>query len=152
MSYKIYVDEYLPIKESEICVIVFHGVGGNGRLLSFMAAPLFRAGYEVICPDLPGYGFSEYDRYPSYNDWIRIGCEIVRSKINDNKKVVLLGLSAGGMLAYNVACHFKEIKGLIVTNILDNRIDIIREYSARNKFQAKYGLNILKFMPSIIKK
>lgn len=152
LDYNIHIDEYIPEVESEICVVLFHGVGGNGRLLSFLAVPLLKAGLEVVCPDFPGYGFSEYEKYPSYKDWIDVGCEIVRSKLDENKRVVLLGLSAGGMLAYNVACKAKKVDGLIVTNILDNRIDTVREYSARNKFQAKYGLNLLKLMPSFIKK
>ncbi|PCJ45551.1 MAG: alpha/beta hydrolase [Moraxellaceae bacterium] len=151
-DFNVHVDEYIPSQTSNVCVVLFHGVGGNGRLLSFLAVPLFKMGFEVICPDLPGYGFSEYEKYPSYNDWIDIGCDITRSKISENKKVVLLGLSAGGMLAYNIACKVDQIKGLIVTNILDTRLEVVREYSAKNKFQAKYGLKLLGYMPDFIKK
>ena len=50
---EIHLDEYN--NESNTTVIIFHGVGGNGRLLSFLAVPLFKAGYNVLCPDLPGY-------------------------------------------------------------------------------------------------
>ncbi|MFD2178288.1 alpha/beta hydrolase [Veronia pacifica] len=151
-NYNIHLDEYIPTDETDVCIIVFHGVGGNGRLLSFMAIPLFKQGYEVICPDLPGYGFSEFEKYPTYNDWIDIGCEIAKSKIAENKKVILLGLSAGGMLAYNVACKVGKVNGLIITNILDNRITTVREHSARYKFMGTYGLSLLKKVPSVIKK
>ena len=41
-------------------VVIFHGTGGNGRLMSFIAVPLARAGYEVVCPDLPLYGLTRY--------------------------------------------------------------------------------------------
>lgn len=37
---------------------MLHGVGGNGRLLSFIGVPLFSNGFEVVVPDLPGYGLS----------------------------------------------------------------------------------------------
>lgn len=152
LNYKIHLDEYIPGSESDVCVILLHGVGGNGRLLSSLAIPLFKRGYEVICPDLPGYGLSEYQEYPSYNDWINIGSELVRTKLAENKKVVLFGLSAGGMLAYNVACKNEQVSGLIVTNILDNRLAEVREHSAKSKFQAKLGLKLLNLLPDFVTK
>ncbi|MBO5620452.1 MAG: hypothetical protein J5959_02340 [Butyrivibrio sp.] len=51
-------------------MVLFHGVGGNGRLLEFIALPLWRSGYEVICPDLPLYGLTAYKGKVSYPDWI----------------------------------------------------------------------------------
>ena len=55
----IHIDHY-RVKEPKARIILFHGVGGNGRLLSFIAVPLMKQGYEVICPDLPLYGMTEY--------------------------------------------------------------------------------------------
>ena len=54
----IHIDHY-RVKEPKARVILFHGVGGNGRLLSLIAVPLMKQGYEVICPDLPLYGMTE---------------------------------------------------------------------------------------------
>jgi alpha-beta hydrolase superfamily lysophospholipase len=150
---QIHVDEYLPIKyESRTTVVIFHGVGGNGRLLSFIAIPIVKAGYKVICPDLPGYGFTKYSVPPTYQTWIDIGCHIVNKEIEDGNKVIAFGLSAGGMLAYNIACKSPQMSGLIVTNILDNRLSVVKEYSAKNKIQAKYGIALLNKMPKVIKK
>ncbi len=59
----------------------------------------------------------------------------------------MIGLSAGGMLAYNIACRNSKISGLIVTNILDSRDEEVRIYSAKNRFQAKYGLPLLNMLP-----
>ncbi len=56
------------------------------------------------------------------------------------------------MLAYNVACRQQEISGLIVSNLLDNREEEVRIYSAKNKFQAKYGIKLLNLLPSFLKK
>jgi alpha-beta hydrolase superfamily lysophospholipase len=146
---EIHIDEY--DNDSATTVIIFHGVGGNGRLLSFFAVPLVKAGYNVICPDLPGYGFSKYSKSVTYLDWINVGSKIVENELSKSKKVFIMGLSAGGMLAYNVACKHQNILGLIVTHILDNREESVRIYSAKNKIQAKYGIRFLNILPTFLR-
>lgn len=146
---EIHIDEYE--KNSQTTIVVLHGVGGNGRLVSFFAVPLARSGYNVICPDLPGYGFSKYKRGITYTDWIKVGSKIVETELSKGRNVFIIGLSAGGMLAYNVACNHQNISGLIFTNILDNREEEVRFYSAKNKFQAKYGIRFLNLVPQFIR-
>jgi alpha-beta hydrolase superfamily lysophospholipase len=148
-SIKVHIDEY--DQNSNTTIIVFHGVGGNGRIVSFFAVPLFKVGYNVICPDLPGYGFTKYNKKIKYNDWIDIGVNIVESELNKSRNVYLIGLSAGGMLAYNVSCRNSKVSGLIITNILDNREEEVRAYSAKSEFQAKYGIRILNFLPEFLR-
>ena len=58
-EYDIHLDHY-KTKHPKATIILFHGVGGNGRLLEFIAIPLWKNGYEIICPDLPLYGLSKY--------------------------------------------------------------------------------------------
>lgn len=147
---QIHIDEYE--RNAKTTVVVLHGVGGNGRLVSFFAVPLVREGYNVICPDLPGYGLTKYNKRLSYNDWIEVGSKIVEKELLKSRNVFLIGLSAGGMLAYNVACKQQGISGLIVSNLLDNREEEVRIYSAKNKFQAKYGIKVLDLLPSFLKK
>jgi len=55
------------------------------------------------------------------------------------KDVVLFGLSAGGMLAYQVACECKDIKGIIATCILDQRNPIVTRGTATNLVMAITG-------------
>ncbi|MFW6030431.1 MAG: alpha/beta hydrolase [Halanaerobiales bacterium] len=147
---EIHIDEYE--RNAKTSVVVLHGVGGNGRLVSFFAVPLVREGYNVICPDLPGYGFTKYNKRLTYSDWIEVGSKIVQKELSKSRNVFLIGLSAGGMLAYNVACKQQEVSGLIVSNLLDNREEEVRIYSAKNKFQAKYGIKLLDLLPSFLKK
>lgn len=146
---EIHLDEYN--NNSDTSIIMFHGVGGNGRLLSFIAVPLFKAGYNVLCPDLPGYGYSRYNKLLTYSDWIDTGAAIVERELAKSKKVFVMGLSAGGMLAYNVVCKNQEVQGLIVTNLLDNREEEVRIHSAKNKLQAKYGIQLLNHFPGFLK-
>ena len=142
---EIHLDEY--DHNSNTTIVILHGVGGNGRLLSFFAVPLAREGYNVLCPDLPGYGYSRYQEPVTYDTWIRVGSVIVENELSKGRKVFLFGLSAGGMLAYNIACQHQDVSGLIVTNILDSREGEVRKYSAKNKFQAKYGIHLLGLLP-----
>ncbi len=145
-------DEYFPKKPSTTTVVIFHGVGGNGRLLSFIAVPLVKAGYNVICPDLPGYGYTKIKKSFNYSTWIEVGSIITKKEVKAGKNVYILGLSAGGMLGYNIACKVKNIKGLIITNLLDNRLQIVRDYSARNKFHSRIGIKLLYLLPGFMKR
>jgi len=150
-SINIHIDEYK--RASDISIVILHGVGGNGRLVSFIAVPLARRGYNVICPDLPGYGYTQYKSKTKidYQTWIDVGSYIVENELKRKHKVFVLGLSAGGMLGYNVCCCKSEVAGLVVTNILDSREQAVRNYSAKNSLQAKYGIKILSALPAFIK-
>jgi alpha-beta hydrolase superfamily lysophospholipase len=97
-------------------VILHHGVGTNGRLLSLIAGgPLAKNGYDVASVDMPLYGMTENnEKIITYDDWVKISDLFIRSEIErDGKPVVLYGLSAGGMLCYHVACINDKIKGII---------------------------------------
>lgn len=124
-------------------VIMFHGVGGNGRLLSFIAVPLWKAGYEVICPDLPLYGLTEYHEEVTYRDWIDCGIEISNHYKKTNVPLFLFGLSAGGMLAYQVACKLDKIDGILATCLLDQRIRTVTMNTASSLPMALLGKPML---------
>lgn len=148
----IHLDVYNEQNNNGVTLVLFHGVGGNGRLLSFIAVPLARLGYKIVCPDLPGYGYTEYEGVPTYTTWIDAGVYIVRRELPCCKKLFVLGLSAGGMLAYNIACLVRGVSGVIVTTLLDNRFKEVREYSAKNKVQARIALPLLPFIPRFIRR
>jgi len=128
---KVHIDHYKP-QNPKAKIILFHGVGGNGRLLSFIALPLAKNGFEVICPDLPLYGYTEYKGVITYDIWVDYGAKIVKIFQNDNLPVFLFGLSAGGMLAYQIANKCSDIRGIIATCILDQRNKYIAKQTSRN--------------------
>ena len=143
---KIHIDYYLNFN-SKAKIILLHGVGGNGRLLSFIGAPLHKRGFEVIAPDLPGYGLTQWDGNINYDHWIELVDGLINEEVEkDNRLVFLFGLSAGGMLAYQVRCINKKVSGLIATNILDQRLSAVRDASAINKYMSKIGISVLKFL------
>lgn len=126
----VHIDHY-RVEKPKATMILFHGVGGNGRLLSFISIALQKQGYEVICPDLPLYGYTKYKKNISYTDWVDCGVKIVNHYHIDNTPIFVFGLSAGGMLAYQVACKYK-VNGVIVTCLLDQRIPVVTQKTAIN--------------------
>lgn len=143
----IHLDYYLK-KDAPAKIILLHGVGGNGRLLSFIGVPLFQHGFEIIAPDLPGYGYSQVDKESiNFNDWIDLVNHIIlEEKRKDNRPVFLFGLSAGGMLAYHAASKNKMVEGLIATNLLDQRMQEVRDFSAGNKIISRIGTPLISLI------
>lgn len=142
---RIHLDIYTPA-DPKATILLFHGVGGNGRLLSFLAVPLFKSGYQVICPDMPLYGYSTYTGTVNYNTWVENGVEIAVHYAKEKLPLFLFGLSAGGMLAYQVACQIPEIRGVLATCILDQRLQIVRESTASNPYLVRFGLPVMAQM------
>ncbi|MGF1585728.1 MAG: alpha/beta fold hydrolase [Bacteroidales bacterium] len=147
---KIHIDSYRnPSAEAKI--ILLHGVGGNGRLLSFIGVPLFKRGYEIIAPDLPGYGYSEVPVTAiTFPAWVRLVDFIINNEQEaDNRPIFLFGLSAGGMLAYQAAALNKKVSGVIATNILDQRIQYVRDKSSGNLIISRLGKPLLSALARV---
>jgi len=138
-GFNVHIDHY-NVDNPKATLILFHGVGGNGRLLSFIAVRLAAHGYEVICPDLPLYGYTEYIGNIVYSDWVKCGVAVVQHyKEQGVDDIVLFGLSAGGMLAYQVAEKCDGIGGIIATCILDQRISEVTRKTAINQLMGFTG-------------
>ena len=139
----IHIDHY-RVNAPKATVVIFHGVGGNGRLLSFIAIPLKRQGYEIICPDLPLYGCTDYSGTISYQSWVDYGTEISRYYQKSDIPLFVFGLSAGGMLAYQVAGELNSVNGVIATCLLDQRDSVVTKKTAGNPLVAIMGKPFLK--------
>ncbi len=144
----IHVDHYIQ-KNPKATIIMLHGVGGNGRLLSFIALALWRLGYEIICPDLPMYGHTVVDMDISYENWIETAEFITEKYYKEKVPMLLFGLSAGGMLAYQTACRAENISGVIVTCLLDQRIPRVTMETASSKIMAVVGKPFLRLTHKI---
>lgn len=148
--WKIHLDHY-PNPEARARIILLHGVGGNGRVLSFAAVPLHRAGYELIIPDLPGYGHSVVEKKEViYADWVNLVSHLIeRESLRDKRPLFIFGLSAGGMLAYHAAARNPKVNGIIATNLLDQRNLQVRDYSSGSKIISRVGVPLLKLSSRI---
>ncbi len=110
---RIHLDVYE--RGSDRPVVVFsHGMAGYGRLLANLAFVLYGRGFNVVVPDLKGYGHNEGPR----GDWgwhelvenLLDACRWAQAKVN--REVFLGGASMGGPLAYHAACHGASVKAL----------------------------------------
>ncbi len=129
---------------SEAKVILFHGVGTNGRQMStILGAPLFRRGFETISIDMPEYGMTRVapGELVTYNDWVQAGSDLIDAELErDERPIVLYGLSAGGMLAYHIAAFNKKVKGIVGMTYLDQREQQVRDETALNFLMSRIGV------------
>lgn len=145
---KIHIDHYQKVTP-KARVVLFHGVGGNGRLLSFIAVRLLKNGYDVVCPDMPLYGYTDYKGAVTYDMWVSYGAAIVQHFQKDGLPVFLFGLSAGGMLAYQIANECSNISGIMATCILDQRDPYVTKHTAVNPIIAVVGNVLISMLTRI---
>ncbi len=129
---------------SEVKVILFHGVGTNGRQMStILGAPLFRRGFETIAIDMPEYGMTRVatGELVTYDDWVQAGSDLIDAELEkDERPIVLYGLSAGGMLAWHIAALNKKVKGIVGMTFLDQREQQVRDETALNFLMSRIGV------------
>ncbi len=134
-------------------IILLHGVGTNSRLLNLVAgAPLARAGYEVVAADMPYYGMTDNrETRITYEDWVEIGAELVRSEIaKDGKPVVLYGLSAGGMLAYDIAALTRQVSGIMGMCFIDSGSPLARRRMSDRPDMDEISFKMLPLLPGAL--
>lgn len=110
--------------EAPATLVLVHGAGGNGRLLAPYAALASAAGYEVIAPDLPGYGLTQVPDKSAirYHDWRGVLTAVLEAQSRRTARpIVVFGLSMGGMLAYDATARTRIPTGLVATCFFDPR-------------------------------
>lgn len=142
---KVHLDTFRN-PQAKAKVILFHGVGTNGRQMStIIGGPLSKDGFEIIAIDMPLYGVTKVNKKMiiTYNDWIALGNDFINHELNrDSRSIFLYGLSAGGMETYHVACKNKKVKGIIGMTFLDQRNQQVRDETTKNIFWAKLGVHL----------
>lgn len=141
-GYQVHVDRFQK-KQSNCKVILIHGGGGNGRILGTLAVGMEKLGCEWLAPDLPGFGLTKIPsekNYVPYEDWVLVLDELIKKEREPNQKLILFGLSIGGMLAYQTAAYNGKVDGLIATTLVDPRIPEVRDAIASNRFFSRVGM------------
>lgn len=142
------LDVHLDRAEAEnarLKVIVLHGAGAYGRVMSPAAVIAQRYGYATVAPDLPGYGLTTVpaERF-DYDLWIDCVVDLIdREIMRDGLPVVLFGVSLGGLLAYQAAAKSKNVVGVIATTLADLREPEVRRDFARHPLLGSFGLSLL---------
>lgn len=105
-------------------VVLLHGGGGNGRLLAHYGQVAASAGFRAVAPDLPGYGLTQAapKRKVVYGDWRNVAAgSVTHVAEQTGKPVVVLGLSMGGMLAWDAAALTGKASAVLATCLMDPR-------------------------------
>jgi alpha-beta hydrolase superfamily lysophospholipase len=131
--FDVHVDRHGPVDAPATLVLV-HGGGGNGRLLSPYGRIAADHGFAAVAPDLPGYGLTQQRRKRSivYEDWRAVLSAVVEDVARRSKApVVIFGLSMGGMLAYDAAARTGVPSALIASCLLDPSLPEVRRQLVR---------------------
>jgi alpha-beta hydrolase superfamily lysophospholipase len=136
----------LAVPEARAKVIVLHGAGAYGRVMAPAAVIARRHGYETVAPDLPGYGLTQVPRNRfDYPLWVDCVCALIEAELaRDGRPVILLGVSLGGLLAYQAAARSRRVAGLVATTLADPREPAVRQGFARTKVLGSAGLWLLQ--------
>ena len=150
-DYNVHLDRYIPAKSDKpFKIVLVHGGGGNGRLLSPMGVVLRDNGYECVAADMPGFGLTEIRKPNSYNTWIELVNALCnREFAEDGKPIVFVGISLGGMLSYHASCINQHVKALIVSSLADATTLPVQQQLSKNKLLGKWSYKSLTLTPSL---
>ncbi|GAB20168.1 hypothetical protein GOEFS_106_00650 [Gordonia effusa NBRC 100432] len=122
-GHSIHLDTYRN-PDAAVKVILFHGVGTNGRQMSMiLGRPLAHRGLETIAVDMPTFGVTSVapGSVVTYDDWVDIGSALVQRELaRDDRPIILYGLSAGGAETFHVAAR-GGVRGIVGMTFLDQR-------------------------------
>jgi len=148
-GHNIHLDTYRN-PDAAAKVILFHGVGTNGRqMTTILGRPLAERGYEIIAIDMPTYGITEVapGALVTYDDWVQIGSDLIDAELaKDDRPIVLYGLSAGGMETYHVAALNKKVKGIVGMTFLDTASTRVKVETGFDPISGFFGAYIMRLL------
>jgi len=142
---QICVRQWLPANETGPVLIAIHKLTGSGLDFEFMGERLAAAGWQVICPDLPGHGdstqFNEQDAYSTGN-MSRALAFLFGIYARRGQSVSLLGTSwSGAAILLFLAAFQLQVRALIVNDIAFEYDPFLDEYnkSHRENWSRRFG-------------
>ncbi len=150
-DYQVHLDRYVPKEDNRnIKLILVHGGGGNGRLLSPIGVAMRDQGFECVAADMPGFGLTRIGKPNAYSTWVDLVDALINKEIErDGKKVLLIGISLGGMLSYHAACKNDHVVGLMVSSLADTTQKEVQIQLSKNKLLGTMAYSSLKTLKSI---
>lgn len=128
-------------------IIVVHGAGAHGEALWPLVSLLPESDFDLTALDLPLYGDTVVSDPCGvrYDDWVHLLQDFVASE-NDQRPLLLLGASIGGMLAYEVAATTNDVDQVVVTCLLDPRDGRARSVMTRFGVFGRWSAPLLRLM------
>jgi carboxylesterase len=104
-----------PLAEAELAVLLLHGFTGSPWELRPVGESLAARGVHVVCPRLPGHGTTpEAMLFAGLDEWLGAASQALDS-LRGAKRVALIGLSMGGLLAMVLAARNRGVvRGLVL--------------------------------------
>ncbi len=128
-------------------VIVFaHGIAGYGRVLLPFLIPLFEKGYNIVSPDLQGYGYNGGLKGDfEWNAHVRNLADTVRfARDSFDGRIILGGASMGGPLAYSASCLVPDLVDALACWCLWDFSD--REFMTRETSTGRFTYALVPFL------
>lgn len=104
-----------PPEEADVAVLLLHGFTGSPWELRLLGEALAARGCHVTCPRLPGHGTTpEAMLFAGYAEWLHAAEDALRA-LSRARRVVLAGLSMGGLLSMVLAARNRgRVHGLVL--------------------------------------
>lgn len=138
--------EHVGVQDAPVRMVLVHGAGGNAAALWPFAAHLSLLGARVTLVDLPGYGrtrrLTGRPGSVHYSAWQRVLVDLVQRE-HDDRPLVLVGASMGGMLALDAAAVTGLADRVVATCLLDVTRPEVRAGVVRWRWLA-LGLPLLR--------
>ncbi len=109
------IEVYKNLDPAKPAIVFSHGIAGYARVLLPFLIPLYEKGYNIVAPDLEGYGYNE--RLKGDFTWdihvknLKDSVDYARKTFKG--KIFLGGASMGGPLAYAADVRYNCADGLI---------------------------------------
>lgn len=102
-------------------VILIHGFISSNLIWSGILLPLARAGFRVIAPDLPGYGYSDKPADAEYTIAEQAAAMIGLMDRLKIEKAIIVGASYGGAIAATMALDYPDrVEKLVLVGAVTN--------------------------------
>lgn len=131
--------------QAPLRMIVVHGAAVHSAAV-YPLIGLTGVDCDVAIPDLPLYGKTQVphpDRV-TYQDWVDLLCDFVAAE-DDDRPLILLGTSVGGLVAYEVAARTGKVAALVVTCLMDVEDFAVRSQVVRSAFFGRHAPTLLRW-------
>ncbi|MDP1828789.1 MAG: alpha/beta fold hydrolase [Archangium sp.] len=103
------------VTEAPVAALLLHGFTGSPWELRPVGEALAARGLHVVCPRLPGHGTTpEAMLWAGMREWLEAATAALES-LAGARRVVVIGLSMGGLLAMVLAARYRtRVQGLVL--------------------------------------
>ena len=139
---------YLKEGNKKKVLLLLHGLSYNSDIFR-KYLPFFQENHTIIIPDLPGHGHSErLKKFPKtyFQDCADVILDLLKHE--NAKKVSIIGISAGAIIAFNMAAKAPKLIDKVVADsfpgrkISNGNLDLIIEETKKRSKSLLFRLRL----------